>query len=220
MQFSSAFRIATAIAALGLSAQGQNPPAKEAPPEIRGLPPRATPGDYQSHAQAGAVTIAAEFTGHSISTVEGTLNTEDFVVVETGLFGPPGTHVQLTPDDFTLRVNGKKNVLPTQPYGMVIGNVKDPEWEPPESASKKSKTSLNSGGDQQSEGPPPPVHVPIELQRAMAQRVRKAALPEGDRTVPVAGLIFFRYRGKVKNIDSLELLYAGSAGKATLRLQP
>jgi hypothetical protein len=54
----------------------------------------------------------------------------------------------------------------------------------------------------------------------MAQRVQKATLPEGDRTLPVAGLIYFQYRGGAKGIHSVELIYDGAAGKATLALQP
>jgi len=54
----------------------------------------------------------------------------------------------------------------------------------------------------------------------MAQRVQKSALPEGDRPLPQAGLIFFQYRGKSKGIHSMELMYAGAAGKATIALQP
>jgi len=50
--------------------------------------------------------------------------------------------------------------------------------------------------------------------------VQKAALPEGDRTLPVAGLLFFQYSGKAKNIRSVDLIYNGPAGKATLKLQP
>jgi len=50
--------------------------------------------------------------------------------------------------------------------------------------------------------------------------VQKAAFPEGDRTVPVAGLLFFQYSGKAKSIRSVELIYNGPAGKATLELQP
>lgn len=184
------------------------------------MPPRATPGDYSAHAQAGDITVAAEFTGHSIVTLQGPLSAEDYLVFEVGFFGPAGARVKLAPEDFTLRLNGKKTPLATQPYGLVIAGVKDPEWEPPKPA--KSKTSLNSGGDggQQDNSPPPPVHVPIEVQHAMALRVQKAALPEGDRAVPVAGLIFFRYSGRIQKIGSMELRYAGSAGSTALRMQP
>ena len=54
----------------------------------------------------------------------------------------------------------------------------------------------------------------------MEQKVQKATLPEGDRALPVAGLIFFQYHGKTQSIKSLELIYDGPAGKATLMLQP
>jgi hypothetical protein len=181
------------------------------------MPPRAAPADYQAHAEAGAVTVAAEFTGHSIPTPQGILTTEDYVAVETGLFGAPGARIKLSADDFTLRINGRKTPLPSLPYGLVVGNVKDPEWEPPASASSKTKTSINGKGD---EPPPAPVKVPIEVQRAMAQRVQKASLPVGDRTLPLAGLIFFQYGGRTKSIHSLELIYAAPEGNVTLTLQP
>jgi hypothetical protein len=54
----------------------------------------------------------------------------------------------------------------------------------------------------------------------MQQRIQKASLPEGDRTVPVAGLIFFQYSGRTQGIRSIELIYNGSAGSATLELRP
>ena len=51
-------------------------------------------------------------------------------------------------------------------------------------------------------------------------RETSAALPEGDRALPQAGLLFFEYRGKTQGIRSIELIYDGPAGKATLKLQP
>jgi hypothetical protein len=223
MPLSTALRIGFLIAALCLCVQGQDTPGKDSPIEARGIPPRATPADYQAQAQAGTVTIAAEFKGHSVPTVQGTLSTEDFVVVETGVFGSTGTHIKISAGDFSLRINGKKTPLPSQPYGLVVGSVKDPEWEPPEPTASKSKTSVNGGGkgaQGDSNAPPAPVKVPIEVQRAMAKSIQKAVLPEGDRALPQAGLIFFSYRGKAQGIHSVELIYAGPAGQATLTLQP
>jgi hypothetical protein len=204
------------MAATCLCGQGQNIEAK-------GMPPRATPGDYQAHAQAGTVTVAAEFAGHSVPTLQGPLTTEDFVVVEAALFGSPDARMTLSASDFSLRINAKKTALPSRPYGMVLASLKDPEWVPPEAAASKSKSSLSTGGNDGQGGtsePPPPVKIPIEVQRAMAQRVQKATLPEGDRTLPQAGLIFFEYRGGAKGIHSVELIYAGPTGKVTLALQP
>jgi hypothetical protein len=116
----------------------------------------------------------------------------------------------------------------------VLGNVKDPEWVPPEpviskehpnlvdseeaKAAKPSSSGLGAGGAGADKDPPPIVKVPLAVQRALNQRVQKAALPEGERALPVAGLVFFQYYGKVEKIHTIELIYTGAAGKATLTL--
>jgi hypothetical protein len=209
-----AFGTAILTTALCLSAQDLN--------EGKGIPPRAAPADYQAHAQAGTVTVAAEFMGHALLTPEGaTYTTDDYVAVEAGLFGPSGARLKLSVDDFSLRVYAKKMTsLPSQPVGMVFRSLKDPVWEDSVAVeAKKSSTSVSTGGQGQAEKPAP-VHMPLDLQRAMQLAVQKTALPEGNRALPQAGLLFFLYRGKVKNIHSIELVYAGPAGTATLTLQP
>jgi hypothetical protein len=207
------------VSALYLFSQGLDAQTKE----IRGLPPRATPADYQANAAAGTVTIAAEFLEHAVPTAQGPLSTEAYVVVEAGIFGQPDAGINLSLENFSLRINGKNDPLPSQPFGLVGKSLKDPELEPPAAAPSKSKSSINGGGggaQGESNAPPPPVHIPIEVLRSMQQRLQKAALPEGDRTLPVAGLLFFRYSGKATSIRSVELIYNGPAGKATLELQP
>jgi hypothetical protein len=204
-------------------APAQETPAKDAPiREATGIPPRTAPTEYQSHAQAGLVTVAAEFTRHSVATLQATLSTEDYVVVEVGLFGPPETRVKLSHEDFSLRINGKRFPLHAQPYGLVLSSLKDPEWQPPVTEGPKSKTGISTDGGGQNAGDPPPTppKMPFELVRVMQQRVQKAVLPEGDRLLPVAGLIFFEYRGKPTSIKSIELTYDGPNGKAVLALRP
>jgi hypothetical protein len=208
------------VAALYAVAQPQSAPGPKHPDEVKGMPPRAAPADYPSHAQAGAVTLAAEFLGHSIPRPEGPLESEDYVAIEVGIYGPQGARLTMSRNDFSLRLNGKKNPLPSQPFGMVAGSLKDPSWDPPDKKEEKSKSGISTGGGADSNEPPPPVHVPIELRRAMAQYVEKASIPEGDRPLPEAGLLFFQYRGKVNHLRSIELTYSGPAGKATLDLQP
>jgi hypothetical protein len=224
MRLSPALKTGVLITALCLSAQGQDTQRKDAQiNEAKGIPPRAAPADYQAHGQAGTVTVAAEFIGHSVPTSEGTLSTADYVVVEAGLFGPPEARLKLSIGDFSLRINGKKTPLSGEPYTLVFNSLKDPEWEPPVKAEPKSKTSMSGGGARGQSDPnstPEPVRIPIEVQRAMQQRVQKTALPEGDRALPQAGLIFFQYRGKAESVRSVELIYAGPAGNATLALQP
>ena len=204
------------------SVYGQVAQSQSAAPtsESKGLPARATPADYQAHAQAGTVTIAAEFEGHSVATPESILSNENFVVVEVGLFGPAQARLRLSFQNFSLRINGKKLALPAQQFGLVFKALKDPEYNPPESASSaKSKTSIGSGGGAPEDSLPKVVHIPIEVERAMQQHVQKASLPEGERQLPQAGLIYFEYGGKLNGIRSIELIYDGPAGKTVVPLQ-
>jgi hypothetical protein len=196
------------------------PPASS----VHGLPARATPADYQAQAMAGSVTIAADFTGHGIPNAQEPLQSEDYVAVEVGLFGPDGAKLTITVSDFSLRINGKKEAQPSQSPGLVARGIKDPSWVAPEAAGGGSKSkggiSGSAGGGGRAAGDPPPVtpKPPVELLRGWQQRVLKAGIAEGERTLPQAGLLFFSYRGKTDNIQSLELIYNGPAGKATLKL--
>ena len=186
----------------------------------KGLPPRASPSDYQTQAHAGAVTIGAEFMAHSVPTLEATYDSEDYVVVEVGFFGAPQSTLRLSTSDFSLRINGNKKVLPNQPYELAFRTLKDPAWEPPKTE-EKAKSSISTGGGG-NPGDPPPIapKMPLELRRVMEQHVQRSAMLEGDRPLPQAGLLFFEYRGKTKNITSLDLIYNGAAGTVTIPLHP
>lgn len=222
------------IAGVGLAArggQGTHPQygqkdddkaAEAKPVDAKPIPPRASPADYQAHAQVGDVTLAAEFWAHSVPTPEVPLSTEEYVVVEVGVFGPADKRLQLSYADFSARINGKKNPARAEAYTVVSKSVKDPSYDPPElSQAKSSATSVSTNGrggnDTSTSTLPPVVHIPLPLERAMALRVQKAALPEGEHVLPQAGLLFFPHRGK---LQSIELIYSGPAGKATLTLQP
>lgn len=197
--------------------------APDAAKAQQGLPARATPADYQAQAKVGNVSIGAEFTGHGIPNAQQPLNSEDYVAVEVGLFGPADAHLTIGASDFSLRINGKKELVPSQPWGLVAKGVKDLEWVSPDAVpgESKSKGSVSGGaGGQGGSNPPPlPPKVPIDVLRGWQFAVRNAALAQGDRALPQAGLIFFPYRGKVASIRSLELIYEGPAGTASVTLQ-
>jgi hypothetical protein len=183
------------------------------------LPARAAPSEYQVQAKIGDLTIAADFVSHSVPTMEGPLTSEDHVAVEVAFFGPPEAKTQLSWEHFSLRINGKKTPTPAVPIGMAMKGLKDPEWvppEPPEGSKSKGGISGGGGGAAPGEPKPEPPKMPLPLRRAMEQRARKSAMAEGERPLPQAGLIFFPYRGKDGNIEKVELLYEGPAGKATL----
>jgi hypothetical protein len=186
--------------------------------EPQGLPPRTSPSDYPAQAKLGAITLAADFAGHGVPTPDGPLSSDGYVVVEVAFFGPPETRVPISFNDFSLRINFKKNGTPSEPYERVGTSVKDPEWAPAEKPEKGGNGILGGGGNNDTSKEPP--RPPAELRRAWAQRVKKAALANGERALPQAGLLYFSYGGKVNGIRSLELIYAGQAGKAKLDLNP
>ncbi len=201
----------------------------QAPPAVpgtartaKGIPPRANANEYLAHAQVGKVTMGAEFDEHSVPTPDAILSTEDYVAVEVGIFGAADAHLVVSSSDFSLRINGKKGGLPAEQFAAVFRNLRDPSWTPPEAKKEKEEKSkaggLGGGGEQDST--PVVIHIPPEMERAMQLKVQNAALPEGDRALPVAGLVFFRYGGARKGIHTVELLYEGPAGKATIPLQP
>ncbi len=202
------------LTALSLCAQ---PPV---PNEAQGIPVRTAPADYQAKVQVGAITIAGDFVGHAVPTAQGPLSTEDYVVIEIAFFGPPEARLKLTWEDFSVRINGKKMATPGHQFGLVLKSLKDPEWIPPTTEGKESKGSINGGGGGAQGDPKPlPPKMPFPLRRAMEQKVQKASLAEGDRPLPQAGLIFFPYRGKDTSIRTVELIYAGAAGPATLTFE-
>jgi hypothetical protein len=201
-----------AFGAMGLRAQ------TAAPVETQGLPPRAAPSDYQAAEKLGPFTVAADFVGHAVPTMQSPLTSEDYVTVEVAFFGPADGKVKISFTEFSIRINGKKNVIESQQYGLVMKSLSDPEWIPEEPAEgPKSKGGISTGGGGgQGDPKPAPPKMPFPLRRAMEQKAQKAALPEGERAVPVAGLLFFPYRGKDQSIQLVEVMYAGAAGKATL----
>jgi hypothetical protein len=227
MRFKSVLRASLAVSAvLGFAvvrAFGQEENPKEI--QAKGMPARVSAIEYQAQAQAGSVSIGAEFMGHSVPTPEHTFSTEEYIVVEAGFFGPSGAHATLSRDDFSLRIGGKKTALASEPYELVLKSLKDPEWQPPETEESKDKGSkggltTGGGGGGGDKLPPIPPKMPFPLRRAMELQVQKSAMEIGDRPLPRAGLLFFRYAGKAEGIKSLELIYSGAAGKATLTLQP
>jgi hypothetical protein len=215
--------VAVAALVAAFSLYPQSPASNPSPtPEPQGIPPRATPGDYQAHAPLGALTIAAEFVGHYVPTPEGTLTQEDYVAVEVAVFGQPDSRLVLSTANFSLRVNGRKSPIPAESYSLIVRGLKDPDWEMTVAKPKsKDEGGDEGGGASVQAGPKPtptPIKYPIEVQRGMARRAQKVSLAEGDRPLPQAGLTFFPYRGKPSDIRLLELIYSGPAGKATLQL--
>lgn len=71
-----------------------------------------------------------------------------------------------------------------------------------------------------SKAPPPDYGAGVDREEPLRadEAVAESALREGEASGPFSGYLYFPFKGKTKSIRSLELLYQGPAGSATLRL--
>jgi hypothetical protein len=205
-----------------------------------GVPPKNAAADYPAHAQAGEVAIGAEYLVHSFSYGGQTFFAPDYLVVEVAVFPAKDKEIELSAASFALRMNGKKGAMFPEPAGFVAASLKYPDWEyrrTLEAGAGAGNTDVILGrpepvprfpGDrreQERRGPqrpraPAEVSSGVEKQEtpAPAEAVVESALPEGPRSKPAAGHLYFRYKGKTKSIKSLELLYRQGERWAALKL--
>ena len=203
--------------------------------------PKDKAADYPVRATAGTTAIGVEYLVHSIPSGTQTFIASDYLVVEVAIFPALGEPIEIGTSTFTLRVNGKKDVISSEAPGFVAASVKYPDWE------QRKNVEVQGGigdagvtvgrppvvgrfpGDptpQQSRlprGPKAPTpddrngieqEAPARVEDVIAQK----ALPEGPAEKPVSGYVYFRYRGKTKSIKALELIYNSKSGSVALKL--
>ena len=223
------FPFALAVLASTLSAQGTQPK------------PQAT--GYPGSARTGTLSIGAENWGHAISCADGSTEVGDYIAIEVALYNDGNKPFSLSAGHFSLRLNGKKQVLFPQSLGIVQASVKYPGYErenelvgyggvgnagviiggrpnverfPGDPRPQQRRTPLPSPA------PPAPGDNSAEVRQPKLKPdeiVAKAALVEGEAHPPVSGFLFFAYKGKLKSIKKMELLYEGPAGAASLVLE-
>ncbi len=211
----------------------------------QGLTPRASPSDYPAHAPLdNGFTLAAENLIHTLPTVSGALVANDYLVIEAAVFapvsGPAKQRIDLETGSFSLRIDMGKNgkmTLRADSYGSVAASIKYSDWtqRPAATASGGIGNAGATIGTQPPVGhfpgdpsvrqprtsPVPgdnPAGIEKEAPIPIDERVQRASLPQGENVPPVAGLLFFPFRGKTKNIKSIELIYEGPAGQVALKL--
>jgi hypothetical protein len=206
----------------------------------QGTTPKAKVEDYSVRGGAGKIALGAEYMVRSIQGGGTTLIAADYLVIEVAVYPPRFEPIPVSSGQFTLRINGRKQVLFNQSPGMVSASIKYADWErrptlvggvggrdggiivgqPPTTGRfpgdpRPDQTRLPrppKAPDQNPSGVEP--KEPIDADQLVAAN----ALPEGEATGPVSGYVFFAYKGKTRKIKSLELLYKGPAGEATLKL--
>lgn len=188
--------------------------------------------EYPAHAAWPRFEIGAEYLVRSIPTENGSLYARDYLVVEVAIY-PRKDPVTIAAAHFMLRVNGSKSALFAESVGFVAASLKYPDWEQhpvlvgtagigdgsvivgaptpmgrfpgdrtaggPMNMPRKQPDNKNAAGQ-------PKEYIPlIEL-------LEHASLSEGEARVPRKGCLFFAYKGKLKSIRKLELLYDDGHG--------
>jgi hypothetical protein len=203
-----------------------------------GVPTRAGVSEYPVHARAGGLEIGAEYLVRSLFGHGQMFNAGDYLVVEVALFPLRGETAAVSAGAFGLRINGKKRPILAQNPAFVAASLKYSDW-----AGERSFEARAGSGDREVRvaGPPPAERFPGDRRVPVPRRVPRApeedrsglerrppaaahevavecALPEGPSRLPVAGYLYFPFKGKIRSLKSLELLYSGQEGEASLKL--
>lgn len=200
-----------------------------------GTPPKASAQDYPARASLEKLSIGADYLVHSFSSGREMFIAKDYLVVEVALFPARDTSVMVSAAHFALRINGHKTVVAPEGPEIVAASLRFPDTNSglhtveavgPVVFGEPRPTERFPGDPTARTPPPPPVpsNKPANLadQKPITpeELVVQAALAEGEHRESASGFMYFPYRGKVTRIRSLELIYAGPAGNATLPLSP
>ncbi len=154
----------------------------------RGLPPRATPADYQAHIRQ-ATSRSRRSSRDTPSPPRKRVSRRKITSWSKWVCSARRGAPQLDSGDFSLRLNGKRR--PSRPSHMAWSSSlsKIPPTLPPDAVEFEeveggSIPASGGGGQNDTTNLPPIIHIPIGVERAMEQKVQKASLPEGDRRFP------------------------------------
>lgn len=199
--------------------------------------PREKAADFPAHAQLKDLGLGVEYLAHSLFSSDQTLLVKDYVIVEVGLFPAKGKPLTVSHGQFTLRINGKKTALLAQTPAFVAASVKYEDWEVRPTLTggvgmgdgsvilgRPRQTSRFPGDPTERNRLPKPPQAPAPEDRSGVDKappvkpeelVVRAALVEGEVGLPVTGVLYFPFKGKVKSVS---LLYTGPAGTAEIPL--
>lgn len=192
----------------------------------QGTDPKSKAEDYEAHGQSKGIAIGAEFMLHSFSGQGTSYIAPDYLVVEVALYPPKGEEIELHAAAFSLRLNGKRNLLTPVTADVVKGSLERPEWQQSPhldaAAGVGNATVILAGphpGQTPRTGTPYPVprpgdgDVPRTPPVKAEDLVTATALPEGRFRAPASGYIYFPYTGRVHSLKTVELMFEDTVVK-------
>lgn len=195
--------------------------------------------EYPAHAAWAHFDVGVEYLLRSIPTESGSFYARDYLVVEVAIY-PRKDPVTITASRFMMRVNGSKSALFPESVEFVASSLKYPDWEVHPtvvgSAGVGDGSIIVGAPNQVGRFPgDPTAGGPLNLPRKqpdntdaagqpkqytpLIELLQRASLSEGEARVPRKGCLFFAFKGKLKSIHKLELLYEDGHGEhQTLRI--
>jgi hypothetical protein len=207
------------------------------PARVGAAEPKQKAQQYPAHWSDAKFAVGAEYLGKTIPAEKESYFAGNYVVVEVAIEPTLRRDVRIRQEHFHLRVNGK-NLLMAQNPAIVAGEMGHPERDNPKgvvASAGAGKADVVFGQPRRRERFPgdPQARVPARLPsgtgdstaasedpaQVAAAAIRSAALDDQDISYPVAGLLYFPWTKKAKDLRAIELVYDGPIGKFTLKLQ-
>jgi hypothetical protein len=207
---------------------------------VHAAEPTRKPQEYPAHVRVGNIIIAAENLGPSVPTPSGGIYLKDYIAIEVAVFSPSALRstATLSPYHFGLRINGSRSMLRPDSPGFVAAALKYSDWE--RYRGLEARAGVGDAGvvlgrptpagrfpgdrrpiEGRAPNPVPRVESPTSKPKdetPIEELVQNAALIEGEPVLPVSGALYFQYKGKLKKIKTLELVYEGPSGEVSLKI--
>ena len=221
---------------------------QQAPPRAHGVPVRAKPGDYPVHVQVNGVTYAAAVLSSSeVKHIFAFDITKTYVVFEIALYPDAGSHLQLDPGGFVVKIPRTGDVAhnadsvtvasviqqenipkPPSKVGPVVASTEvgyesgtDPySGQRVHGTYTATQVGIGAGNDPGPPRYPSPGGYPQD--RALLEnQLWDKSLPEGDIQHPTAGYLYFPASLLKKKSDNVyQLQYLGPQDQPQLANAP
>ncbi len=222
--------------------------AQQAPPPSHGVPVRATPADYPVHLQLNGVTYAASLVPpNEVKHIFAFDITKTYVVFEVALYPDAGSHMQLDPGGFVVRIPRTGDIahnadsvtvasviqqenIPKPPsrVGPVVASTEvgyesgtDPyTGQRVHGTYTAAQVGIGAGNDPGPPRYPSPGGYPQDRALLESQLWDKS-LPQGDIQRPTAGYLYFPASLLKRKSDNVyELQYLGPQDQPQLANTP
>jgi hypothetical protein len=209
-----------------------------------GIAPRPAPTDYPVYQTAGGITVAARALGPDQvrKVLPPDVNRAGFLVFEVALYPEAGKSINLSSDDFLLRVGPNSETLasvtgadvaatlakhgstPQRQKDVTVVATTDVGYESVNNPATAQRghavyTGAGVGVGVGNPGPPfPDLGAADRYRDAIQQALDTKSLPEGPINVPVAGYLYFPKSHGKATAPYFELDYYGAADQIKVRL--